>query len=332
MSDTSDFKRVIVINTGWSDDYQTGEVIGAFGYLANGVGHERFNFLPVDGRYYGYSPPLGEAKSPPMPKVAGGWLVFFVSKRPGRSGLYLVGWYENARFIMGTDARPDADILGPDTDGGKFSYTVTADRAVLVPLASRTMKFRGDHIKRSFAYLRGNGDTEKWREPLAQTLLGFRDKALASLANQAKGDDSFEVTYCRDAKRRKLIEDSAVNAVKQHFSDWECESKEKDKTCGYDLRFTKKTGEEMHVEVKGTSGDQPNFFITKNELNCAEKLSVNDKRARRNRDGSWRPIWKLAVVHDALEAAHVNIYSHAEAIRKFNIDPIAWRGILKDPI
>ena len=89
-----DLTRIAVINTGWSADHCGALVHGNFGYLAKGVGHEKFNFLPDRrGGFYAYTPPLGEQHSAPMPTEADGWLVFAVSRRPGRSGLYLVSWY-----------------------------------------------------------------------------------------------------------------------------------------------------------------------------------------------------------------------------------------------
>ena len=326
----NDFKRVIAINTGWSEDYRGGQVVGNFGYLSSGVGHERFNFLPDrKGRYYGYSPPLGESFSPPKPKKTDDWLVFFVSKRPGKPGLYLVGWYEGANFEGQYTPRPDAGKLGVDSDGQPFSYTVSANKVFPIPLSARNMKVSGSHLKRSFAYLRGNGDTEAWREKLAVELLAFRNQFLEQ-ANEAESDaEEPELAFVRNAKRRKEIETAAVDAVIAHFSDWDCESKEAEK-CGYDLLFTrKKSGEILHVEVKGTSLDSPAFFITENERAYGEYLSQNDSRARKSGQGNWRPLWKLAVVHDALGTPKPNIYNYAEMTRAFGLSPYAWRGTLK---
>jgi len=113
------------------------------------------------------------------------------------------------------------------------------------------------------------------------------------------------------------------------FKGWNCKNVGK-KNLGYDLLFTNTTsGEEQHVEVKGTSMNEQNFFITKNEYAYAEKLSENDRGARQKQDGSWRPLWRLAIVHDALNTAVVSIYTFSEMKKLFEISPIAWRGILK---
>jgi Domain of unknown function (DUF3883) len=326
----ADFPRIAVLNTGWSVDYRGGQVVGDFGYLEKGVGHERYNFRPDSaGRYFGYAPPLGESQSPPKPAHAEDWLVFFVSKRPGRSGLYLVGWYENATFAGSYKARPDADDLGIDSDGGKFSYTVSSSQAYPVPLPLRTKKIKGDHLKRSYAYLRGNGDGGRWREELATELLLFRKSLMTTVNIKDSDDEAAEVVYSGDPERRKLIEREAVDAVTKYYSEYHCESKEK-QNLGYDLLFrNKESGEELHVEVKGTALGEKSFFISRNEYEYATKLSANDRRARRGQDGRWRPLWRLAIVHDALAKAVVSIHTFSEMEKRFEILPIAWRGVLK---
>jgi hypothetical protein len=322
------FPRIAVVNTGWSDDYFGGQVVGKFSYLETGVGHERYNFMPnAAGRYFGYAPPLGENDSPPKPAHLEDWLVFFVSKRPGRPGLYLVGWYEGAKFEGSYTTRPDADDLGVDSEGGKFSYTVSSDKAYMVPLPLRTMKFKGGHV-RSYAYLRGNGDTDKWRQILARTLIFFRKEIMKGI-DEDNIDSSVAVEggWSQDAARRKLIEKKAVEAVIKYYSDWKYESKEEQKI-GYDLLFWKpKTGQELHVEVKGTSLEKQCFFISKKEYEYGRELSKNDRRPSRN---TRRPLWRLAVVQDALsEKSVINVHTFSKMEALFEIAPIQWYGIIK---
>ncbi|MCP5809921.1 DUF3883 domain-containing protein, partial [Klebsiella pneumoniae] len=91
--------------------------------------------------------------------------------------------------------------------------------------------------------------------------------------------------FCGSAKRRKEIEEKAVEAVKAALPDWDWETKEADK-CGYDLLFTHRTsGDIWHVEVKGTSYDKPHFFMTINERDYAHKTGLNDRKSRTNRKG-----------------------------------------------
>lgn len=325
-----DFPRIAVINTGWSDDYRGAAVRGNFGYLAKGVGHEKFNFLPgPGGRFFAYTPPLGKQQNPPMPAEPDNWLVFAVSRRPGRSGLYLVGWYEGATFARGYPERPDAAGLGEDSDGGRFSYTLQADRAYPVPLALRDRSIRGDNIKRSYAYLSGNGARDAWRTKIAQQLLTYRTEYLERLTKDARAEEVPRLGFCGSAKRRKEIEDKAVAAVKAALPDWHWETKEAEK-CGYDLLFTHKTsGDIWHVEVKGTSYDTPHFFMTINERDYAQKTGPNDRKSRANRKGEVRPLWRLAMVHDVDGTAPVTFYSYAEMAAMFELLPYAFHATLR---
>jgi hypothetical protein len=327
----AEFPRIAVINTGWSDDYRGDQVRGNFGYLDGGEGHERYNFLKSpDGRFYGYAPPLGETWSPPKPAEKEDWLVFFVSKKPGRSGLYLVGWYESARFTGDYSPRPDADRFGLDPNGDPFFYTVSSSKGYLVPLALRRYQVKGDRLKRSYAYLRGNGGDEPWRESMAEALLGYRELLAPILMGATVDDDVPRLAFIADPARRGAIEEAAIEAAKSHFADYFCETREQEKI-GYDLMFThKQTGELLHVEVKGTSLPTPGFFLTRNERGYAESLALNDHRARRNKDGSWRPLWRLVVVSGALNEPVVHEYTFAKMNTHFEIAPYAWRGTLKE--
>jgi hypothetical protein len=319
------FEKILVANTGWSDDYQGSEAVGNFSYLKRGSGHEKFNFLPEKGVFYGYIPPLGN--SPPLPADNKGWLIFFVSKRPRSSGLYLVGWYENATTVQGFNERT--------FQNEDFIYTVSTKTATAIPLVLRTLKIRGDHVKRPFAYLRGNGVADEWREELAEELLGYREKMIECLANNAVGLATENVAVppnvspVLDIERRKKIEKNAIEAVKKHFKNWKCESREHT-TDGYDLLFTK-SAETMHVEVKGTSMDTPSFFISANEFNHATEIAPNDAFNRRHaKDRKQKAIWRLAVVHNALSTRPiVSIYTYTQMQKVFELTELVWRGVLR---
>jgi|GEM_PF-4059341 len=72
----------------------------------NGYGHELFNFLPDDGRYYGYSPPGSTCNLKSIAKDAiekdehgrfiDNVLVIFTSTRTNK-GHVIVGYYKNAK-------------------------------------------------------------------------------------------------------------------------------------------------------------------------------------------------------------------------------------------
>ena len=165
--------KVAVIKTGWSDDYKGSPVEADHQYVKDVKdGHEKFNFLPgPDGRFYAYTPPLGDKWAAPKPKDRDGWLVFAVAKRPKRPGLYLTGWYENATFAGEylDKIEYSRDKGFPlDDQGTRFSYTLSSSAAVQIDPDETPHIFPGDYMKRSpVYYLRGNGDKQSWREDLA---------------------------------------------------------------------------------------------------------------------------------------------------------------------
>lgn len=264
------FDRIAVIKTGWCETYDGDLVGGAHANIAQyDEGHERYNFRPSsDGTYYGYTPPIGKTEAPPNPNEAYDWLIFVVAKRPKRSGIFLVGWYESATFMGKYLPRPEyADTpatLERDVHGEKFSYTVTAPTGTLVPSPARLFSFRGDHTKRSpVYYLRGNGEKGSWREKLARSLLNEKRRfdELSDAIRTASPADS-QSGICGDKEHRARVEKAAIECVKSHFGDaFNFLDRQKDK-CGFDLLFThKKTGNEHHVEVKGTTMPVPHFFM-----------------------------------------------------------------------
>jgi uncharacterized protein DUF3883 len=85
--------------------------------------------------------------------------------------------------------------------------------------------------------------------------------------------------------------------------------------CGYDLHATR-NGHELHVEVKGTSGDQPRFFLTRSERRKAEN------------DADWR----LAVVTRAkTKPVPLPFVAGRQLTRRFQLEPIQWLGTKHGP-
>jgi hypothetical protein len=249
------------------EEFQGELAQGAHAGIADGEeSHESYNFKPgPDGAFYAYTPPIGEHGAAPSPKDLSDWLVFAVAKKPKSPGVYLVGWYENARFTGNYAPRPeyneDIPTLEMDRFDQPYSYTLTAPKAVMIPSNQRDFKFKGTRTKRApVYYLRGGDETDAWREDLATALLAQRDSWLkrtnagASATRKVGG-------ICADAEKRAEVEKKAVDAVIAHFgADYECVDKQKD-NCGFDLLFRhKQTRNEHHVEVKGTQNEIGHFF------------------------------------------------------------------------
>lgn len=312
-------ERIAVIKTGWCETYDGDLVGGSHANIAQfAEGHERYNFRRgPDGTYYGYTPPIGESEAPPAPKQMDDWLVFIVAKRPKKSGIVLVGWYNSATFAGDYIARPEYATnpagLEKDVHGGQFSYTLTSPSATLIPSLARNFSFRGDHTKRSpVYYLRGNGEKGAWREKLARSLLeakvGFEamaDSARTAAPAEPRGG------ICGDQERRAEVEKAAIAKVKDHFgADFHFRDRQKD-NCGFDLLFThKESGKEHHVEVKGTAMLVPHFFMSTNEFGYAVKS----------------PDWQLAMVTDALGEPQLELMDYCKAKKVFDWKTVTWHA------
>ena len=315
-------ERIAIIKTGWCETYDGDMVGGAHANIAeHEEGHERYNFRPgPEGGFFAYTPPIGQNEAAPSPKNLSDWLVFVVAKRPKRSGIYLVGWYEDAIFQGEYLPRPEYEMSPPlleqDIHGGRFSYTITAPVGTLIPAPARTFSFRGDYTKRSpIYYLRGNGEKGAWREELAQTLLAEKARYEASVAGaQAIAPLAPSTGICGDKERRTEVEQASVSHVRAHFGeDYHFSDRQKD-NCGFDLLFTHKvTGKEHHVEVKGTAMPDAHFFISKNELAYAEQS----------------PHWQLAMVTNALDSPQLQLMDFDCARKTFEWQPTAWHATLR---
>lgn len=314
--------KVAVADIEWSDDYQGGDASGYYG----GNGNEKYNFKPFRGTFRAYIPPTG--KNFPRPSDLDGWTVFFVARHPVKKRMFVVGWYQDATFLPAESrSRPDARHLGSTPEGGDYTFSLSSKDATLVPALARRKPIPKGYIHRSFAYLRGNG-ARRDKEKVAKWLLRFRDKAVRGGFQTEPEEERPRLGFCGDPTRRREIELAAEQAVIDAMPGWE-HDRLSDEKVGYDLRFWKKNGEEVHVEVKGTSLDLPHFFISQRELDYGLDLSKNDNRSRRNKHGNFRPLWKLAVVHNIDTSKDVQFFKYREIEKAFDLRPYALQGTWK---
>jgi hypothetical protein len=303
--------RIALAKTGWSDEYQGGPVLGRYAHIAQyDEAHERYNFRrTTDGRYYGYLPPIGKNERPPQPKVAEGWLLIFVSARKGNGPLTVVGWYENATLHSEYSDRPEYEIepdFENDVHGAKYGYCISADTAHLIPVTSRIQTISGDHFKRSpVLYLRGNGKNDPWRRELAALV--------EDLVNNPPSDTDKpppKISF-PDPEHRKKVELAAIDAAKHYLAKEHSVTDRQKDNCGYDLLArNRKTGEEFHVEVKGTSGKTMHFYMTRGEYRYM--LSM--------------PQWRLMMVTDVLANPKLSLLTHKEVKKTFDFEAFAWEA------
>jgi Domain of unknown function (DUF3883) len=107
----------------------------------------------------------------------------------------------------------------------------------------------------------------------------------------------------------KVVEKAAIKYVKARLrhEGYSVRSRESE-YCGYDLHAVR-GGKELHVEVKGVSGETPRFYFTRNELKTAA------------RDTEWR----LAIVLNALTRPQLKSYVRGNRLKHlFAMEPIQW--------
>lgn len=304
------YNRIAYVKTGWSDTYQGGAVFGRHDYITEYEdAHERFNFLPApDGRFYGYIPPIGNKYRPPQPENSDGWLIIFVAAERGIGPLTVVGWYEKAQFVDEYQDRPEYGTsvdFETDVEDEKFVYCIVSESATLIPTADRTITISGKHFRRSpIVYVRGTGSKDTWRTELAK----FAVKMVKTPGRVIQKAGMPSISF-PDAKHRKKVEKKAIDAVQARLKveGYKIQDRQKD-YCGYDLLATRnRQPKELHVEVKGTSSSELQFFMTENERNYMKN-----------------PKWRLALVTNALSRPKITIMNSNETQRSFHFSPIAW--------
>lgn len=317
--------KLLWVKFGWSEYYRGGPVDGNFPFIKGGEqGHEAWNFRRQDdGRYYCYTPPQGRDGATPWNDDPTGWTVACLAKDPKRKGVHLVGWYEDAVLEGEYAVRPDGFDPGASMPDDEFYYSIRASRAFLIPPDERTEPFSHTSIRQGkYSFLAGPGVHVTDNKVEVRTLIEDRIRRFADVAIRnpdaasAPDRDNDPVDPLRGfgtPEHRKKVEEEAVAAVKRELKKlgYSCTSREKDNV-GYDLEAVHTNGDALHVEVKGTSGSEPRFFLTRNEHDYREA-----------------PEWRLAMVVDALGSPEVSVYDLRQFERVFDIAPLVWKGVRK---
>jgi hypothetical protein len=114
-----------------------------------------------------------------------------------------------------------------------------------------------------------------------------------------------------DQEARKRVEVAAIAHAKRLYASFGRVESVESENLGYDLAIFDNASDELifKIEVKGTSGEEEAFFLTRNELREADA-----DRAR----------WRLAIVVDALGLPALMEYSANDMEKRFEMDALAW--------
>jgi hypothetical protein len=207
--------------------------------------------------------------------------------------------------------------------------------SVLAAMAKRSLRISSSQVTTEPYFhitngLRPDAFTRLVREDYRPHYLGvyyayewpFSDSMIKTLSDEAA---AFVATVCeaywdavarargrhRWAQADPAVEKAAIRHVTRYLAEsgYLVRSRE-DEPVGYDLHATRGM-EELHIEVKGCGGDNPRFFVSRNEF------------AKGKRDAQWR----LAVITRALRRPRPpKLLTHAEMSRRFDLEPTQWEG------
>lgn len=323
---SASFRKVLWVKFGWSDYYRGGPIDGNFGWLKahrgkkdEGRGHEAFNFMPGgDGTYYCYVPPQAKTHCPEH-EDDHGWTVICLAKNPKRTGVHIVGWYENATLLGEWKAPPQNHPAGGLYE---WSYCIESKSAFFIPPNERTLPFSDPSIRQGkYSFLAGPGietgpDKKRVLALLKQRVGKLRKRAVHNPSEADAPDPELNpvdpfIGFGSPEHRRK-VEKAAEAAVIRHFAEMGFRAEDRTKVkCGYDF-LVRKGRTTFHVEIKGTAGDTPGFFLTRNEHAAGYQAN---------------PAWRLAMVTRALSSqAKVEIFDAKALRRSFELTPYVFLG------
>jgi hypothetical protein len=301
MSMTTQYDKVVLLKTAWSEFYDGDPISGNFGYIKEHgpkSGHEKYNFAPRNGIYHGYCPPPG-----PKPTDLNGWTVIWVAKKPGTKGVRVIGVYYDATFT--------GEYVEFDVGNEHISFCVSAKSALFVPPELRSEAFPSPVRSGSCCYLQIPGTTSKYR-PLLTKLLRFIE-ATQNDADALKRESSS--TGFPDTETRRKAEKAAVDFVTNHYrkNGYVVSSRESEHV-GFDLE-ARRGKAILRIEVKGTAGAVPYAYVTANERNAA--LGDHDST------------WLMCMVTDVHTRPQLHTYTSKDFLAAFSLDPICYRAVLK---
>lgn len=262
-----------------------------------GYGHEIFNFKSHDGKTYGYVKPVGEtinidriAQFPVENDFIDNVTVVWTASKPKVNGIFIVGWYKNARVYRNYKKRPDEPI-NPSNKEDKFLYIVEANSedCFLLPNDERVFPIKRGKGGMGYSLVwYANTDENKDFRTMVLKYINQRLIPQEYIKKWSKARQKGKPVQV-DPFKRKCVEDSAVNETTKFYENlgYSVDSREKD-NLGWDLEATL-GNETLKIEVKGLSGSEVIFELTPNEY---QKM------------GEFKEEYIVCVVTDALNSSH----------------------------
>ena len=297
--------KILFANIGWMKYYQGKQdydKIHLGGHYPNERKHETFNFMPINGRYYGFVWPNGKMSIQDIDKDCEdatdrveNVLVIWTATHPQNGGRHIVGWYKNA-----TVYREFKESKFVKSDNNRYNIRANVKNSTLVPPSNRDRDFAVPHGSGFF------GRSHIWY-PNKYMHIPEVKKYIARVLDYIenyKEDTAKAEEKARqaEAQEKKRVEKKAVKMVTKYYENqgYTVVSVEKD-NIGWDLNAYN-GDESLKLEVKGRSSDEVDVMITRNEYQ-------NMKRYRKN--------YRLCVVTGALTSPELSIFYWNGKLKKW---------------
>lgn len=269
--------RMVFFNVGWMKNYQgmssDDPTLGRHGYLREHAhGFESFNFLPEEGRVFGYQPRTDKIWLPrlggsPKAETVEHVLVIWLATHPVSMTVLVVGWYKDATVYRTPVVRVPSRGDGAGQDEIPYTVEALAENATLLPAINRSFRAPTHH-----SMVGGLGQSPVWygandefRDRVWRYIQGIdRNLSLPKAPRRGRGGPPRNT----DPELRRKVEKAAVKHATDYFTSkagggYNVESFEVEGR-GWDLEATR-GDETLLIEVKGLSGNGGVCEFTPNE-------------------------------------------------------------------
>jgi len=282
-------RNALFIRTGWMVWYdKRREPFGPTGggsFNVENIGSEVNNFQPKGGRLYGWAETGGAEGGFNLARIAPNRrrsdvvenvTILMYATAPDRPGQRLVGWYRSARCRrVAADSRPGGMY-------GVWNFDAPAARATLLSLDARTLiapdRHNGGFGQRNVRYARDDAGKLELGDWMRRAL-AFTDSYAGP--NLLRGGDPGEMPsdvvadaegqgVRVDARARRAVERRAMHMATAALKREGFRVQDVSRHESFDLWcVNERTGDELRVEVKGTTAGPDFVWVTAGEVACA---------------------------------------------------------------
>ncbi|HEY5537002.1 MAG TPA: DUF3883 domain-containing protein [Ignavibacteria bacterium] len=239
-------------------------------------GGEVYNFLPFEGRYYGFARIQNDRKltlerlgAKPQENYVDNITIVFFAKNPQTGGQYIVGWYKNAKLYREVQRLQN----GLRLNRVEYLAQTLENDSYLIPDYDRFFEIPVD----------GPGQTNAWyienyKNPeYLKEVQNYINDPVNYIFRKKKRYIHIHQPWQKDIELKKEVEIKAINTVTEYFEDrnFIVQNKCKD-NLGWDLEASLRN-QALLLEVKGLSADFTAIELTPNEYSNSR---INKKHYR----------------------------------------------------